>query len=140
MQSISSTTFLRHSLWISRVGNQTYGLFIFFMGCVLYLVILNISNYYFFIIQGMSPISVSCFVLYILASLTTFGMMFDRHPGAIMFELIRCVIFVFVSRGYPADGPDKTIMLAIQLFYVTSAIWWCLGGFKIMKIRERKID
>nr|CAD7397185.1 unnamed protein product [Timema cristinae] len=44
--------------------------------------------------MGMSPLAVLGFVAYILTSLTTIGMLFDNHPYACLFELVRCLAFV----------------------------------------------
>nr|CAD7453009.1 unnamed protein product [Timema tahoe] len=43
--------------------------------------------------MGMSPLAVLGFVAYILTSLTTIGMLFDNHPYACLFELVRCLAF-----------------------------------------------
>nr|CAD7429902.1 unnamed protein product [Timema monikensis] len=45
--------------------------------------------------MGMSPLAVLGFVAYILTSLTTIGMLFDNHPYACLFELVRCLAFVW---------------------------------------------
>ncbi|XP_077298483.1 alkylglycerol monooxygenase-like [Arctopsyche grandis] len=89
--------------------------------------------------MGMTPLSVLYFVIYILASLTVMGMMFDRHPAAMLLELFRCLVFAYMSRNYAFEGCDKTTMLCFQIFYVTSALWWCLYEFRVMEIKERKI-
>lgn len=91
----------------------------------------------FIVFQGMSPLSVFAFVAYILASLTVIGLMFDRKPGAVFLELVRCLIFGILAQSYLAGGWNSKLMLPLQLFYVTSAFWWCLYGFNIVEIKKQ---
>ncbi|XP_067000505.2 alkylglycerol monooxygenase [Anabrus simplex] len=87
--------------------------------------------------MGMSPLVVLGFVAYILISLTTIGMLFDHHPYACMFELVRCLLFVtYVQRNVlPTTG--GTFIAVLQSFFVLSTCFWMLQTFKVLQIKVK---
>lgn len=83
---------------------------------------------------GMSPISVFCFVLYIMASLTVFGLFFDNNPYACVFELVRCMVLVtYVQRAVIPDV-NATVLLSAEVFFLLSGIFWCLQSLRVLEI------
>ncbi|XP_026322262.1 alkylglycerol monooxygenase-like isoform X4 [Hyposmocoma kahamanoa] len=88
-------------------------------------------------LQGMSPISVLILVLYILGSLTVFGMILDASPKAPILEMARCVIMIFIARWI---SPSWGVVISppLQLFYILSALFWSLFVYKTVEIRAVK--
>jgi hypothetical protein len=74
------------------------------------------------LLQGMSQLSVFGFVVYILCSLTSIGLVLENHPQARALEVIRCVVLAaLVRRG--AIAPLPTVFApALQLFFAFSAV------------------
>ncbi|XP_026322261.1 alkylglycerol monooxygenase-like isoform X3 [Hyposmocoma kahamanoa] len=87
--------------------------------------------------MGMSPISVLILVLYILGSLTVFGMILDASPKAPILEMARCVIMIFIARWI---SPSWGVVISppLQLFYILSALFWSLFVYKTVEIRAVK--
>lgn len=81
----------------------------------------------------MTPISVLIFVLYIIASLTIIGMLFDNSEYAPILEVIRCSAFAFLTRSLAITNPIGT---ALQAFYVLSAMFWALNSLKLLEIKK----
>ncbi len=72
----------------------------------------------------MSPLVVLGFVAYILASLTTIGMMFDGRPGVCLLELARCGVFVAAAPracGLLAGAPCALLVPVLQVAAEESA-------------------
>ncbi|GLV45354.1 hypothetical protein CBL_05454 [Carabus blaptoides fortunei] len=84
--------------------------------------------------MGMSPLSVFCFVLYIIASLTVFGLFFDNSPYACVFELARCMILVTFIQRYSIPDIDGGLLLAAEVFFLLSGIFWCLQSIRVLEI------
>lgn len=82
----------------------------------------------------MTPVSVLIYVFYIIASLTVIGMMFDSNPIAPILEVFRCSALAFLSRslGSPAWSTG------LQVFYVTSAMFWCLYSLKLFEVKKKE--
>ncbi|XP_039749498.1 alkylglycerol monooxygenase-like [Pararge aegeria] len=85
--------------------------------------------------MGMTPISVIIFVVYVMASLTIIGMLFDNSKYAPMLEVLRCSALAFLTRSI-ATSPALT---ALQMVYVVSAMFWCLHTLKLLEIKK-KVD
>ncbi|CAH0729166.1 unnamed protein product, partial [Brenthis ino] len=83
--------------------------------------------------MGMTPISVIIFVLYVIASLTIIGMIFDNSKYAPMLEVLRCSALAFLTRSI-ATSPTMTVL---QIFYVISAMFWCLHTLKLLEIKKK---
>ncbi|XP_050343712.1 alkylglycerol monooxygenase-like [Nymphalis io] len=83
--------------------------------------------------MGMTPLSVIIFVLYVIASLTIIGMILDNSKYAPMLEVLRCSALAFLSRSI-ATSPAIT---ALQVFYVISAMFWCLHTLKLLEIKKK---
>lgn len=82
----------------------------------------------------MTPISVLIFVLYIIASLTVIGMLFDNSKHAPFFEVLRCSALAFLTRSLAITSPG--LGTALQVFYVASAMFWALNSLKLLEIRK----
>ncbi|CAG9795386.1 unnamed protein product [Diatraea saccharalis] len=88
--------------------------------------------------MGMTPVSVLIFVFYIIACLTIIGMLFDNSKYAPVLEVIRCSFLAFLTRSLIGTSPLGT---ALQIFYVISAMFWCLNILKLLEIkRTQKVD
>ncbi|XP_023938616.2 alkylglycerol monooxygenase [Bicyclus anynana] len=85
--------------------------------------------------MGMTPISVIIFVFYVMASLTIIGMLLDNSKYAPILEVLRCSALAFLTRSI-ATSPALT---ALQMFYVISAMYWCLHTLKLLEIKK-KVD
>ncbi|XP_045765344.1 alkylglycerol monooxygenase-like [Maniola jurtina] len=85
--------------------------------------------------MGMTPLSVIVFVFYVMASLTIIGMIFDNSKYAPMLEVVRCSALAFLTRSL-ATSP---LLTALQMFYVVSAMFWCLHTLKLLEIKK-KVD
>lgn len=88
--------------------------------------------------QGMTPLTVLVFVMYIIASLTIIGMLFDNSKHAPLLEVIRCSAFAFLARSMSATNPAWGT--ALQVFYVVSAMFWCLNMLKFLEIKKAKVE
>lgn len=85
----------------------------------------------------MTPISVLIFVLYIIASLSVIGMLFDNSKHAAILEVLRCSALAFLTRSVTSPG----IGTVLQIFYVISAMFWCLYTLKLLEIKKTtKVD
>lgn len=89
---------------------------------------------FFLCFQGMSPISVFGFVLYIMASLTVFGLFFDNTPYACVFELARCMILVTYVQRAAIPDVNPTVLLSAEVFFLLSGIFWCLQSLRVLEI------
>lgn len=87
--------------------------------------------------MGMNPFAVLGFVIYILLSLTTIGMLFDNQPHACVFELARCILFLmYVQRsGLVATG--DVMITALQSFFILSGCFWMLQTVKVLQIQVK---
>ncbi|XP_045494059.1 alkylglycerol monooxygenase-like [Colias croceus] len=83
---------------------------------------------------SMSPLVVLVLVLYILASLTVFGMILDASPRAPFLELIRCLTLIVIT----SFVPSIRLSMFSKMFYVSSALFWFLFVYKTTVIRAEK--
>ncbi|XP_004931255.1 alkylglycerol monooxygenase-like [Bombyx mandarina] len=89
--------------------------------------------------MGMTPISVLIFVVYIIASLSVIGMLFDNSRHAPILEVLRCSALAFLTRTITLTSP--ALGTTLQIFYVVSAMFWCLNMLKLLEIKKtRKVD
>ncbi|XP_041970669.1 alkylglycerol monooxygenase-like [Aricia agestis] len=84
--------------------------------------------------MGMTPLTVLIFVSYIIASLTVIGMLFDNSKYAPLLEVLRCSALAFLTRSLSTISPITT---ALQVFYVISAMFWCLHTMKLLEIKKK---
>lgn len=92
----------------------------------------------FFHFQGMTPISVLIFVFYVIASLTIIGMLFDNSKYAPPLEVMRCSALAFFTRSIAATNPG--LGTSLQIFYVASAMFWCMHILKLLEIKKSKAE
>lgn len=92
----------------------------------------------FFSLQTMNPFAVLTFVLYIIGSLTTIGMLFENKPHACVFELLRCMILVTAVQRLEFPDVDANILLAVEVFFLTSGLFWLLQCMKVLQITKQK--
>ncbi|XP_045527216.1 alkylglycerol monooxygenase-like [Pieris brassicae] len=83
---------------------------------------------------SLSPVAVVAFVLYLLGSLTVFGMILDASPKAPFLELLRCLVLITAT----SLVPSLRLNLFSQMFYVSSAIFWFLFVYKTIVIKVEK--
>ncbi|KAH9643325.1 hypothetical protein HF086_012995 [Spodoptera exigua] len=86
--------------------------------------------------MGMTPVSVLICVMYVIASLTIIGMLFDNSKHAPLLEVIRCSALAFLIRSVTVASP--ALATALQTFYVASAMFWCLNILKFLEIKKTK--
>ncbi|XP_030759328.1 alkylglycerol monooxygenase-like [Sitophilus oryzae] len=84
--------------------------------------------------MALSPISVLAFVIYIIASLTNIGMLFDKHKFAPVFEVLRCMILVTVVQRMSFPDIDSSTLLLAEVFFLLSGIFWFLQSISILEI------
>ncbi|CAF4813204.1 unnamed protein product [Pieris macdunnoughi] len=87
--------------------------------------------------MGMTPFSVLIFVFYVMASLTIIGMLFDNSKYAPLLEVLRCSALAFLTRSISSPTPVTTLL---QIFYVASAMFWCLNTMKLLEIKRTKLE
>ncbi|XP_018565783.1 alkylglycerol monooxygenase isoform X2 [Anoplophora glabripennis] len=83
---------------------------------------------------SLNPLSVFIFVVYIIASLTTIGMLLDNHPYAYVFELLRCMVLVTAIQRLDFTAIDTSVLLAIEIFFTISGLFWFLQSIKVIQI------
>lgn len=89
--------------------------------------------------MGMTPVSVLFFAAYIIASLTIIGMLFDASPSAPIYEVARCSTLAFMTRALGASI-SPVLLTGLQVFYVSSAMFWSLYTLKLLELKRIKID
>lgn len=82
----------------------------------------------------MNPLSVLCFVIYIIGSLTTIGLLFDNKPNACVFELFRCILMVTALQRLQFTAINESILLSLEVFFLSSSLFWLLQSFKVLQI------
>lgn len=85
---------------------------------------------------SLSPIILLLFVLYIIGSLTTIGLLFDNKPYACVLELFRCMVLVTIVQRLPYPGQlmGDGVLLASEVFYLLSGFFWLLQSVKVLQI------
>lgn len=84
--------------------------------------------------QGMTPLSVFFFVVYIISSLTTIGMVFDNSPYAPVFELLRCMVLVTIIQRTNFIAVKDSSLIGSEIFFVISGLFWFLQCTKVIQI------
>ncbi|KAK7862895.1 hypothetical protein R5R35_011604 [Gryllus longicercus] len=87
--------------------------------------------------MGMNPFAVLGFVVYILLSLTTIGMLFDNHPNACVFELARCLMFIMYIQKKEVEVAGDLKLSILQLFFILSVCFWTLKCMKVLQIKVK---
>lgn len=90
----------------------------------------------FFTLQGMNPLTVFSFVVYIIGSLTTIGMLFDNSPYACIFELLRCMLLVTVIQRTNFIDMKDNLLIGTEVFFVLSGLFWFLQCIKVVQISK----
>ncbi|PNF44131.1 Alkylglycerol monooxygenase [Cryptotermes secundus] len=89
--------------------------------------------------SDMTPLAVLGFVTYILVSQTVIGMMFDNRPHTCIFELTRCVIFVFYVHKSDLTLQGRSSITLLQPFFILSSCFWILQTFRVLHTEVKKI-
>lgn len=84
----------------------------------------------------MSQFSVIIFVGYILASLTTIGLIFENKPQAKAIELLRCVVFTTLLQRGQFSMLGQPLVQFLQTFFAVSAAFWALQSMASRKIKQ----
>lgn len=87
-------------------------------------------------LQILSPVTVLAFVGYIIASLTSIGLLFDNAPYACVLELFRCMILVTALQKMEFGDVDDRLLLGCEAFFVASGLFWMLQSLKVLQIKE----
>ncbi|KAK9871264.1 hypothetical protein WA026_011535 [Henosepilachna vigintioctopunctata] len=90
----------------------------------------KMSSYY----LVLSPFSILLFVVYILSSLTSIGMMFDNHPYACVLEVLRCMLLVTAIQNFEFPALDQTVLTVMEVFFLLSGLFWFLKCTKVIQI------
>ncbi|RVE41285.1 hypothetical protein evm_014065 [Chilo suppressalis] len=101
-----------------------------------YALILYGFHHLFTIHLTMPPLTVFTLVLYIMGSLTVFGMILDASPRAPAFEMTRCTLIVLLA--YFLDPSYGVIDAPLQLFYLASGLFWFVFVYKTVEIKSVK--
>lgn len=80
----------------------------------------------------MPTTTVSVLVVYILLSLTVFGMILDASPKAPLLETIRCFATVIIIRWLTILNP------MVQVLYILSGLFWFLFVYNTVEIKATK--
>nr|CAH7728478.1 unnamed protein product [Callosobruchus chinensis] len=86
---------------------------------------------------GLSPLTILAFVIYIIGSLTTIGMLFDNKPNACVFELCRCMILVTLIQRMHFININESVLLMFEIFFVLSGLFWFLQSIKVLQISSK---
>ncbi|KAI8423968.1 hypothetical protein MSG28_002636 [Choristoneura fumiferana] len=81
---------------------------------------------------AMPTTTVSILVVYILLSLTVFGMILDASPKAPLLETIRCFATVIITRWLTILNP------MVQVLYILSGLFWFLFVYNTVEIKATK--
>ncbi|CAH1175633.1 unnamed protein product [Phaedon cochleariae] len=87
--------------------------------------------------MSMNPFSVLAFVIYIIASLTTIGMLFDNCPYACAFELLRCTLLVTAIQRMGFPDIDGAVLFSVEVFFMVSGFFWFLQTIKVLQISTK---
>ncbi|KAK5650203.1 hypothetical protein RI129_001232 [Pyrocoelia pectoralis] len=88
--------------------------------------------------SGMNPVTVTCFISYIIGSLTTIGLLFDNSQYAAACELIRCGLLVFAVERLDMFTVDKHILIFIKAFFGLSTFLWMFKLCNVFQMRTYK--
>ncbi|XP_060525578.1 alkylglycerol monooxygenase-like isoform X2 [Cylas formicarius] len=80
----------------------------------------------------LSPLTVLAFVVYIIGSLTSIGMLFDDHPYACVFEVLRCMVLVVAVQKMDFAAVDPATLLFAECFFLVSAMFWFLRSVRVV--------
>ncbi|XP_047984338.1 alkylglycerol monooxygenase-like [Leguminivora glycinivorella] len=83
--------------------------------------------------MAMPSSTVIILTLYILGSLTVFGMILDASPRAPILETIRCVFTLFIMRWL-------TVNPLIQVLYIVSGLFWFVFVYNTVEIKHTKFS
>lgn len=86
----------------------------------------------------LNPLTVLSFVIYIIASLTTIGMLFDNRPYACVFELLRCILLVTAIQRLNFSRIDDNVLTGIEVFFLLSALFWFLQSIEVLQVLKIK--
>nr|XP_023026101.1 alkylglycerol monooxygenase-like [Leptinotarsa decemlineata] len=87
--------------------------------------------------MSLNPITVLGFVIYIIASLTTIGMLFDNRPHACVFELLRCMLLVTAIQRMEFGNIDDNVLVAVEVFFMLSGLFWFLQSIKVLQMSSK---
>lgn len=74
----------------------------------------------------MTPLTVISFVVYVISSLTTIGMLFDNSQYAPIFELLRCMLLVTIIQKTNFITMKDSLLIGSEVFFVISGLFWFL--------------
>ncbi|XP_031332872.1 alkylglycerol monooxygenase-like [Photinus pyralis] len=82
----------------------------------------------------MNPMTATCFICYIIGSLTVIGLLFDNSQYAANCELIRCGLLVFAIQVGVLTIEKKNVFGFCELFFGVSSFLWILKSFNVLQI------
>ncbi|EFA11751.1 alkylglycerol monooxygenase [Tribolium castaneum] len=84
----------------------------------------------------LNPVTVLAFVIYIIASLTSIGLLFDNAPYACIMELFRCMVLVTALQKLEFKDVDNGVLVGCEALFVLSGLFWLLQSVKVLQIKE----
>ncbi|CAG9765048.1 unnamed protein product [Ceutorhynchus assimilis] len=83
---------------------------------------------------SLSPMTVLTFVIYIIASLTNIGLLFENHKFAPIYEVLRCMILVTAVQRMKFPDIDGSTLIVAEVFFLISGVFWFLKSIRILDI------
>lgn len=84
--------------------------------------------------QALNPITLLIFVIYIIASLTNIGLLFENNKYAPIYEVFRCMILVTAIQRLNFPDISCSTLLVAEVFFLLSGMFWFLKCLKILDI------
>lgn len=84
----------------------------------------------------LSPITALAFIIYIIASLTNIGLLFENRKYAAVLEVLRCMILVTVVQRMSFPDIDNATLVAAEVFFLVSGIFWFLQSIRVLDIKS----
>ncbi|KAI4459748.1 sterol desaturase-related protein [Holotrichia oblita] len=87
--------------------------------------------------NGMNPVVVFGSVVYIIASLTNIGLLFENKPYACILELLRCALLLTALQRLDFSDINGNILVAAEIFFLASTGFWLIQSLKILQINAK---
>ncbi|XP_050312926.1 alkylglycerol monooxygenase-like isoform X2 [Anthonomus grandis grandis] len=84
---------------------------------------------------ALNPLTVIGFVIYIIASLTNIGLLFDNHKYAPVFEVLRCMLLVTAVQRMSFPDIEASTLVAAEVFFLLSGIFWFLKSINVLDLK-----
>lgn len=85
----------------------------------------------------MNPVVVFGSVVYIIASLTNIGLLFENKPYACILELLRCALLLTALQRLDFSDINGNILVGAEIFFLASTGFWLIQSLKILQINAK---